>query len=451
VMPISPRRVAASLIALCALAACVGKDAQPPARATVRTVKGTIGAADYLIRSPSNWNGVLLVYSHGLLPPDTPNPPTDGNDDLTSAWLLNHGYALAGTNYGATGWAIKEALETQVQLVGTFTTQVGRPAEVIAWGRSMGGTITAALVEAYPQVFAGGFAMCGGPGGSLLGWDTQLDEGFAAKLLFPLPATFEVANVQTPYPPDYELRQLQQTATGRARIALVAALDRIPGWAAETSRPASTDFDAMELAQFGWLQDNLLLYGVLRQEVERRAGGNPSTNVGTDYRARLHASAWSAEVIKLYEAAGLSLDADLERLAKAPRIAANAQARLYLQRYVTFTGNLKVPLLTMHTVADGLAPADDELVYARQVLQAGTSAQLRQLYVQRAGHCAFTTGEILAAFRELLARVTTGSWRASVARMADLNRAATEFGSRYGSLFRLPLTPEEPQFGPPPA
>src|SRR5438874_8886952 len=102
-MPTSVRRLAGLLMVLCGLAACVANDAQPPARATVRTIKGTIGAADYLIRSPSNCNRVLLVYSHGLLPPNTPNPPTDGNDDLTSSWLLDHGYALAGTNYGATG------------------------------------------------------------------------------------------------------------------------------------------------------------------------------------------------------------------------------------------------------------------------------------------------------------------------------------------------------------
>ncbi|MEV4351715.1 hypothetical protein AB0J83_45230 [Actinoplanes sp. NPDC049596] len=35
---------------------------------------------------------------------------------------------------------------------------------------------------------------------------------------------------------------------------------------------------------------------------------------------------------------------------------------------------------------------------------------MRQAFVHRAGHCTFTTGEMLAALRSLERRVATGRW-----------------------------------------
>jgi hypothetical protein len=79
------------------------------------------GAA-YLIEVPSNWNGVLFLYSHGYVPPvpGSMNPPMDVGDPVTGTDLLGRGYALAGSSYAHTGWAIQEALVDQIQVLDVF-------------------------------------------------------------------------------------------------------------------------------------------------------------------------------------------------------------------------------------------------------------------------------------------------------------------------------------------
>ena len=72
-------------------------------------LQGTLGGANYTISVPSNWNGTLVLYSHGYVFPNHPllNPAPDVgivptvppvSDTLTEAALLQQGYALAGSS-----------------------------------------------------------------------------------------------------------------------------------------------------------------------------------------------------------------------------------------------------------------------------------------------------------------------------------------------------------------
>src|SRR4051794_21216958 len=51
--------------------------------------------ATWTIDLPANWNGTLLLFSHGLVPPGAPNPAVDAPDPLTADHLLGAGFALA--------------------------------------------------------------------------------------------------------------------------------------------------------------------------------------------------------------------------------------------------------------------------------------------------------------------------------------------------------------------
>ncbi|HEV2238453.1 MAG TPA: hypothetical protein VGR57_17480, partial [Ktedonobacterales bacterium] len=127
----------------------------------------------------------------------------------------------------------------------------------------------------------------------------------------------------------------------------------------------------------------------------------------------------------LYAAAGLDLNAELDALNAAPRIAADPGAVNYLSTNIIFNGNLSgVPVLTMHTTGDGLVENQDEQSYLNAVRNAGDPQLLRQIFVHRAGHCAFTPAEMLTALNTLLARVHTGSWPAAVGSPDALNAAA---------------------------
>jgi hypothetical protein len=185
-----------------------------------------------------------------------------------------------------------------------------------------------------------------------------------------------------------------------------------------------------------------------RKELETRAGGNPSWNVGVDYSALLQSSVDRAEVVALYRQAGLDLQGDLRALKAGPRIRPDAGAAAYLDRFISFDGELAVPTLSVHTVGDGLVIPPNESAYATAVNGAGRGEMLRQLFVHRAGHCVFSPGEVVAGLQTLLRRLDTGTWDAAALQPAALNAVAAAQGPDMNRLFGLDLAPAFEVFSP---
>ena len=389
--------------------------------------------ATYLIQCPTgNWNGTLLLYSHGYVAPGSSggNPAMDVGDQATGAYLLAHGFALAGSSYATEGWAIQQALPDQIGTLDVFDTTYGTPARTIAWGHSLGGIITAGLLQDYPNRFDAALPMCGVLSGGVATWNTALDAEFAfQKLIDP---SVQVVNITSPGPnltgAEAAAAAAQATAQGRARLALVSAFGDTPGWFNPTSaEPAPTDYAAQEQNQFLWASNVTFPFVfALRAELEFRAGGNVSWNTGVNYFADLAKSANLREVIALYHQAGLSLTKDLLALNSAARISAKPSAVAYLARYIAFNGDISVPVLTMHTTGDGLVVPENEQAYRSVVDRAGNGRLLRQIFVARAGHCTFTPAETVTALNVLLKRLATGHW--NVPDPAALNADAAALG-----------------------
>src|SRR2546423_7234530 len=148
-------------------------------------LQGNIDGANYIISVPSNWNGTLVLYSHGYVFPNQPllNPAPDAGDPLTRAALLQQGYALAGSSYSQNGWALQQAFHDQIALLDFFDATCGHPTRTIAWGHSLGGIITAGLVQLHPGRFAGALPMCGVLPGAVGPWNQALDGVFAFDVL----------------------------------------------------------------------------------------------------------------------------------------------------------------------------------------------------------------------------------------------------------------------------
>jgi pimeloyl-ACP methyl ester carboxylesterase len=397
-------------------------------------VNGTSAdGSKYLIEVPSPWNGTLVLYSHGYtFGPD--NPATDVGDAGTKAWLLANGYAIAGSSYATTGWALQQAFPDQIAVLDAFKAKFGKPTRTIAWGHSLGGMITAGLVQLHPDRFNGALPMCGVVAGGPAVWNQGLDSEFAlATLVAPFKLVgFTSTDVTSNYvKAATALGTAQASATGRARIALSAALADVPGWFDPASaEPAATDYTAQELNQYNWDLHPDFAFGFFgRAELEARAGGNFSWNTGVDYRVQLSHSVDRAEVQALYAAAGLDLNADLDKLNDAPRIAADPAAKAYVSKYITYNGDIDMPVLTMHTTGDGLVEVTDENAYASVVRSTGDNSLLRQVFVHRAGHCTFTPAETVTAFKTLVHRIDTGHW-GSIDPSA-MNLQATGLGSAF--------------------
>src|ERR1700685_3895296 len=99
------QRVAVSTLAVILIAVLCGS------AAAQQHITGTLpDGATYVIDVPPFWNGTLLLYSHGYVVPGTPNPALDAGDPITGGYALAAGYALAGSSYATTGWAVQQAI-----------------------------------------------------------------------------------------------------------------------------------------------------------------------------------------------------------------------------------------------------------------------------------------------------------------------------------------------------
>jgi pimeloyl-ACP methyl ester carboxylesterase len=414
-------------------------------------ITGTLkDGATYVIDVPPIWNGTLLLYSHGYVVPGTANPAMDVGDPITGGFMLASGYALAGSSYASTGWAVQQAIPDQIATLDAFQTAVGTPTKTIAWGHSLGGMVTAGLVQNFPERFNAALPMCGVLSGGVGTWNGSLDVAFIFNTLV-AGGSLQVVDITNPTlnltNAEGILAAAETTAQGQARIALAAALGDLPGWFDPTSpEPAPTDFATQQANQFLWLsQVDFPFIFALRAELEARAGGNPSSNVGVNYEMNLKHSVDFAEVQALYTAAGLSLDADLATLKNTKRIAADPGALTYLTDNIIYNGQLPFPVLTLHTTGDGLVPVENETAYHRVVGDAGDGAMLREKFVHRAGHCEFTPAETIVALQTLDLRLTTGKW--SDLAIADLNHEAALLGSGLNVLeVGSSLVPTPPAF-----
>src|SRR5918998_4748916 len=154
-----------------------------------RTHTGVLDGAKYRVEVPQKWNGTLVLYSHGYFPQGFPdfgvaltNRPPDRSE--TERWLLEHGYAMAASQYqdDGIGYQIHNALRDQIALLDWFDANVGKPQRTVAIGQSLGAAITDLLVERNAHGFDGAATMCSGhdPLGM---FNAVLDINFAVKTL----------------------------------------------------------------------------------------------------------------------------------------------------------------------------------------------------------------------------------------------------------------------------
>ena len=405
----------------------------------VKTYRGKFSdGATYLIQVPSKWNGTLLLYSHGYVVPGFSNPAVDVGDPITGAYLLANGYALGGSSYASTGWAVQQALPDQIEVVDTFKNLIGTPSRTIAWGHSLGGIITAGLVQSYPERFDAALPMCGVVAGTVGTWNQALDSAFAFDVLLAAGSGLKVVNITDPVKnvdlAEGILNKAQKNAQGRARIALSAALADTPGWFDPLSpEPSPTNYPAQEANQYLWLSEIDFPFAFdFRAELEKRAGGNGSWNNGVDYEKQLEKSVNYAEVQALYQKAGLNLHDDIQKLNDTARIMAKASALSYLEKNIIFDGLIDIPVLTLHTKGDGLVVVEDESAYKDVVDEEHDGQFLREVFVHRAGHCEFTPAETVVAFEALVSRLDTGKWPGLGSAM--LNKTAKGLGSKFNVL-----------------
>jgi pimeloyl-ACP methyl ester carboxylesterase len=378
---------------------------------------GRVGGADYVLFAPAHWNGELVLFAHGYVAPSYPDgafpfglpigidPGPDVPAEVIALrdLMLCQGYALAASSYRTHGYAVEDGVRDTHLLNAVARRHLGGPpARTYVLGQSMGGLITVALAERFPAAYDGAFAFCGPIAGSPIQLDYVghvrvlvqhfLPELFEGALPFESPALTHEAYLSAFLP---KLGALLSDPTRWPDVLPLASV-RLPcGMPALPVDPASdpTDIPALVQSLGSSLASALYYYVVGAEDVLARGRGIPFDN--TD--------AWYTWV---HPITGVDMSAALN--AAVLRIEGDPQALRYWGRHYQPSGDLRVPLLALHTTHDPDVPYPHVLLY--QQLHGGASDMLRVHTVPAYGHCNFTPAELAGAFAALRVRVETGWW-----------------------------------------
>jgi hypothetical protein len=422
-----------------ACAGAVGAQAASASAATTTSYSGTLAdSAQWIAQVPADWNGTVLLYSHGFGPLVAADAPSAGS----GAELLAQGYALVGSSYDVNGswWALDTAVSDQFGSLAAFVAASGlHPRHTLAVGTSMGGLINSLIdQESYGRV-QGAVTFCGLVAGGVDLNNYQLNAEYAMTELLPGAAGVQIrdyASLAAGSAAGTELSNAvaaaQPTAAGQARIALSAALLNETDWTTGAAPPAANDYAGQELQEEEMLTSGQLSFIESgRYMISLAEGGDSGYNIGVHYGALIRESPYYAQIKALYKAAGLNLQADIATLDQNESYAPEGNSLARTQATSVNTGRLQVPELDVHTVSDQLAPVPFEATYAQRVALAGSSPLLRQVYVNAIGHCNFTDADMVAAIDAMSTVVAEHHWTGGVT-VTALNDAANALGPSLG-------------------
>lgn len=369
----------ATLVAALAVTACGDDDGgqgpedegEPP---VVGCTDGTWEGSLTRVCFPADWNGDLIIYAHGYVEPQAPLAiPENLLAGVPVENLINSlGYAYATTSYNANG-LVADIAVLDVMALEFMVRRTVRPdpARVFLVGVSEGGLVAALAAERSAGVFTGALAACGPIGDFARQIDYLNDVRIVFDYLFPgvLPGDASA-------PP----QELVEGWTATYAPAVVAAItdDAARGFelAAVTGIPA----DELDTATLAETVVALLRYNVLgTADVQSRLGGQPYDNADRVYTGSSDDEALNAGVA---------------------RFTADAEARAALERFET-AGDPRVPVSIIHTTGDPIVPFFHQALYEEKAIGTGNADRVARTDVERFGHCAFTSTELMAAFGEL--------------------------------------------------
>jgi hypothetical protein len=402
---------------------------------------GVIDGAHYLIKVPANWNGTLLIFSHGyqfaghLRLQLSPQDKAGTGDDGLSAALLNKGYALAGSSWSSTGWAVQDGVDAANQLYQRFVKAVRKPTRAYAWGRSLGGLVTELLAEQAGWV-DGAAPMCGVVGGPLPNFDNWLEALVATQALlgpkFTYTGTMSATQLKTETTEAISAINAARTdrsGGGAAKLVYIADLLGLPDKSLLFSRTGqANEIGAADQNLAAWyIKYGIQILGAARAQF----GGNPAkTFPATDVSLTPAQRALITALHGNPAAYAAKVDA-------APSVRTSAAARRKLIASGNPTGNLRVPTLTLHGLDDPLAIAANETILRSLVAKQKQTKRLKQVFVGpyqdqpgfSLGHCAFSAGEEVGLIDTLDQWVRQGPRPAS-------NMIADNFGPALDATYK---------------
>ncbi|CCG01941.1 lipase/esterase [Blastococcus saxobsidens] len=357
-----------------------------------RVLYGTHEGAAYRIEVPlgDKWNGDVVFWEHGYRGTRTALTVDNPGYGLRETYIAN-GYAWAASSYSANRYDIEAGVRSTEELAKLFDEKVGEADQRYLQGVSMGGHVIGVLLERDSGVeWAGAAPMCGVMGDREL-YDFFLDYNLLAQTLADVDAYPIPTDYVTTYVPEIkdELRNEDGTLNERGQVLenLVTEISGGPRPGAENA--------------FAFWEGRNFVYGVVAAEpggLDGVAPGPVWSNVDTDYPDKRIVPGG------VLVGDGKTLDEAIERVAPAPEARRSGP-----DAYVPdITGDIDVPVLSIHTLGDYYVPFSMEQYYAADVREQGNKRLLVQRAIRAAGHCEFTNAEAADQFLDLVDWVENG-------------------------------------------
>lgn len=354
--------------------------ADPPASNCEEGVQAS--GAYYLICMPGEgtWNGDVLIYAHGYTSPADPIQLPNVNlfDGMSAPEIANRlGFAFATTSYSVNGLAVLQGIADLTDLVHIFSRAHGQPRHVYLVGGSEGGIITALSVEQYPDVYSGGLAACGPVGD----FRRQVNYWGNVRVLFDYFFPGEIPGSPTEVP-----QAVMDNWEAVYVPAITNALRADPHATDQLIRVAhipagGQDGDTVEATLLG-----LLWYNVFAtNDGIEKLGGQPFDNSHSIY--------WGS-------------DDDFKLNLDVQRFEADQEALDEIEAHYQTSGELSVPLVTLHNTGDPFVPYWHEPLYRWKAFWHRSSLRHSNIPSFRYGHCNFGLIEGVAAFGVLVLKVT---------------------------------------------
>lgn len=347
---------------------------------------GVHNGAGYRVEVPSNWNGKLVMWAHGFR--GTGLELTVDNHPLR-AFLLANGYAWAASSYSKNDYDPAQGAKDTHALTQLFNGLVGKPGRTYITGASMGGHVTGVVAEQWPQSYDGAMPICGVLADYEL-FDFFLDFNVAAQTLSGVGKTF-------PYGADYLTVTVPATKAGLGPafpFALNASGQNFKSLVQLRSGGVRPLFEQ------GWLFWNAVagdfLFGLgVGDGTLPRAPGFALENSDVVYQFDTDPAQSGAETV---------FNSTVQRVTADPQ----ARRNNGIANVPPTTGDLRIPMLTLHTLGDLFVPFRMEQVYAGRVAAKGNAHNLVQRATRDYGHCAFTGPELVQTFTDLVKWVEGG-------------------------------------------
>ena len=377
---------------------------------------GELDGRRFNLAIPWRWNKQAMLFANGYRPPgfptDIPDSPLAGDSNGFYRTPYAQGFAAGRSAYAKSGMGVQTGVESTYRLK-QLVDQLGATRTYLI-GASMGGDITVALIEKYPQDFAGAIAACGAVGGwrAELGWAIDLRAAynyFTRGTVYELPGNKSIARSALWMPPQGLIKPLSIPLVLLQSKRVFAPVVKL--FAAAAANPSGAERRIIDniAAASGTQADPaafalpLALTALGMDDLNQTFGGSIYDN---------SAKAYSSPLLSAAENAALNQGIE--------RIKADSGALAYADSWYQPTGKFQTRLLTISNAIDPLAPSTiNEPLLRAAVERAGNLDHLvqRSLPAQRAlipttstdgyVHCGFTPDQVESAWNDLRAWAET--------------------------------------------